>query len=126
MANNSLTIHTNRFFGSFLKSPIQMGWLSIINSVTNISRLGTFKGRPQKRTSSTSEHDNSSLFSMFVGLFLPSWIRIRIQQLKLLRIRIYNPACYSRYRYPLGFKHRYLFQYCMVPQADIPSVDIFF
>jgi hypothetical protein len=26
-----------------LKSPIQMGWLSIINSVTNISRLGTFK-----------------------------------------------------------------------------------
>jgi hypothetical protein len=44
MANNSLTIHTNRFFGSFLKSPIQMGWLSIINSVTNISRLGTFKG----------------------------------------------------------------------------------
>jgi hypothetical protein len=43
MANNSLTIHTNRFFGSFLKSPIQMGWLSIINSVRNISRLGTFK-----------------------------------------------------------------------------------
>ncbi len=43
MANNSLTIHTNRFFGSFLKSPIQMGWLRIINSVTNISRLGTFK-----------------------------------------------------------------------------------
>jgi hypothetical protein len=28
-----------------LKSPTQMGWLSIINSVTNISRLGTFKGR---------------------------------------------------------------------------------
>jgi hypothetical protein len=27
-----------------LKSPTQMGWLSIINSVTNISRLGTFKG----------------------------------------------------------------------------------
>jgi hypothetical protein len=26
-----------------LKSPTQMGWLSIINSVTNISRLGTFK-----------------------------------------------------------------------------------
>ncbi len=43
MANNSLTIHTNRFFASVLKSPIQMGWLSIINSVRNISRLGTFK-----------------------------------------------------------------------------------
>ncbi len=43
MANNSLTIHTNRFFALVLKSPIQMGWLSIINSVTNISRLGTFK-----------------------------------------------------------------------------------
>jgi hypothetical protein len=43
MANNNLTIHTNRFFGSFLKSPIQLGWLSIINSVTSISCLGTFK-----------------------------------------------------------------------------------
>jgi hypothetical protein len=43
MANNSLTIHTNRFYALVLKSPIQMGWLSIINSVTNISRLGTFK-----------------------------------------------------------------------------------
>ncbi len=42
MANNSLTIHTNRFYALVLKSPIQMGWLSIINSVTNISRLGTF------------------------------------------------------------------------------------
>ncbi len=40
MSNNSLTIHTNRFFALVLKSPIQMGWLSIINSVTNISRLG--------------------------------------------------------------------------------------
>jgi hypothetical protein len=45
MANNSLTIHTNRFFALVLKSPIQMGWLSIINSVTNISRLGTFKNK---------------------------------------------------------------------------------
>ncbi len=44
MANNSLTILTNQFFALVLKSPIQMGWLSIINSVTNISRLGTFKG----------------------------------------------------------------------------------
>jgi hypothetical protein len=43
MANNSLTILTNRFFALVLKSPIQMGWLSTINSVTNISRLGTFK-----------------------------------------------------------------------------------
>ena len=44
MANNSLTVLTNRFFALVLKSPIQMGWLSIFNSVTNISRLGTFKG----------------------------------------------------------------------------------
>jgi hypothetical protein len=44
MANNSLTIHTNRFLALVLKSPIQKGWLSIINSVTNISRLGTFNG----------------------------------------------------------------------------------
>jgi hypothetical protein len=45
MANNSLTILTNRFFALVLKSPIQMGWLSIINSVTNMSRLGTFNQR---------------------------------------------------------------------------------
>ena len=43
MANISLTLYTNGFFGSILKSPIQMGSLSVNNSVTNISRLGTFK-----------------------------------------------------------------------------------
>ncbi len=49
MANNSLTILTNRFFALVLKAPIQMGWLSIINSVTNISRLGTFKARQARK-----------------------------------------------------------------------------
>ena len=43
MANISLTLYTNGFFGSVLKSPIQIGTLSVNNSVTNISRLGTFK-----------------------------------------------------------------------------------
>ncbi len=43
MANLSLTLCTNSFFGSVLMSPIQMGSLSVNNSVTNISRLGTFK-----------------------------------------------------------------------------------
>ncbi len=43
MANISLTLYTNGFIGSVLKSPTQMGSLSINNSVTNISRLGTFK-----------------------------------------------------------------------------------
>jgi hypothetical protein len=43
MANISLTLYTNGFFGLVLKSPTQMGSLSINNSVTNISRLGTFK-----------------------------------------------------------------------------------
>jgi hypothetical protein len=42
MANISLTLYTNRFFGSLIKSPIQMGLLSVNNSVTNISSLGTF------------------------------------------------------------------------------------
>jgi hypothetical protein len=45
MANISLTLYTNGFFGSVLKSPIQVGQLSANNSVTNISRLSTFKGR---------------------------------------------------------------------------------
>jgi len=44
MANISLTLYTNGFFGLVLKSPIQMGSLSMNNSVKNISRLGTFKG----------------------------------------------------------------------------------
>jgi hypothetical protein len=42
MANISLTLYTDGFFGSVLKSPSQMGSLSIHNSVTNISPLGTF------------------------------------------------------------------------------------
>jgi hypothetical protein len=43
MANISLVLYTNGFFGSALKSPIQMGSFSVNNSVTNISRLGTSK-----------------------------------------------------------------------------------
>jgi hypothetical protein len=43
MGNINPTVYTNGFFGSFLKSPTQMGSLSVDNSVTNISRLGTFK-----------------------------------------------------------------------------------
>jgi hypothetical protein len=38
----SLTLYTNGFFASVLMSPIQMGSLSVNNSVTNFSRLGTF------------------------------------------------------------------------------------
>jgi hypothetical protein len=43
MGNINPTAYTNGFFGSFLKSPTQMGWLSVDNSVRNISHLGTFK-----------------------------------------------------------------------------------
>ncbi len=43
MVNISLTLYTKGIFGSVLKSHTQMGSLSINNSVTNISRLGTFK-----------------------------------------------------------------------------------
>jgi hypothetical protein len=42
MANISLTLYTIGFFGSILKSPTQRGSLSVNNSDTNISRLGTF------------------------------------------------------------------------------------
>jgi hypothetical protein len=44
MANICLTHYTNGFFASVPKSPTQIGSLSVYNSVTNISRLGTFKG----------------------------------------------------------------------------------
>jgi hypothetical protein len=43
MVNISLALYTSGYFGSILKSPIQMGLLSMKNSVNNISRLGTFK-----------------------------------------------------------------------------------
>jgi hypothetical protein len=43
MANVSLSLYTNGFFGSVLKSLTQMGSLSINKSVTNISRQSTFK-----------------------------------------------------------------------------------
>jgi hypothetical protein len=45
MANISLALYTNGFFGSVLKSPTHMGLLSMNNSFTNISCLGTFKGQ---------------------------------------------------------------------------------
>ncbi len=43
MANICLTLYRNGFFASVPKSPTQMGSLSVYNSVTNISCLGTFK-----------------------------------------------------------------------------------
>jgi hypothetical protein len=45
MGNINPTVYTNGFFGSFLKSPTQMGSFSVDNSVRNISRLGTFNVR---------------------------------------------------------------------------------
>jgi hypothetical protein len=42
MVNISLTLYTNGLFDSVLKSSFQMVLLSVINSATNISRLGTF------------------------------------------------------------------------------------
>jgi hypothetical protein len=49
MANISLTLYTDAFFGLILKSPMQMGSLSVNNSITNISRLGTFKEKNKYR-----------------------------------------------------------------------------
>jgi hypothetical protein len=65
MANNSLTIHTNRIFALVLKSPIQMGWLRINNSVTNISRLGTFNLKVPKR---------ENFLLAFFALSKPIWV----------------------------------------------------
>ncbi len=42
LANISLKIFKNEHFASVPNSPTQMGSLSVNNSVTNISRLGTF------------------------------------------------------------------------------------
>jgi hypothetical protein len=51
MASISLALYTIGFFGSVLKSPIQMGSLSMENSVKNISRLSTFKVSYSLKTS---------------------------------------------------------------------------
>jgi len=54
MAIISLTLYTNGFIGSVLMSPIQMGSLRVNNSVTNISRLGTFKAEKKDWTRRTA------------------------------------------------------------------------
>ncbi len=58
MVNISLILYTKGFFSSVLKSPTQMGSLSI-----NISRLGTFKGLSQDRRADFSEDLRGSLFN---------------------------------------------------------------
>jgi len=69
MRNINPTVYTNGFFGSFLKSPTQMGSLGVDNSVTNISRLGTFK--EYKGTRKVNNPTASLPFSQAKGLYLP-------------------------------------------------------
>jgi hypothetical protein len=78
MANNSLTIHTNRFFALVLKSPLQMGWLSIINSVTNISRLGTFNTYRTVPRHRFKNFNISWIFLMDVKILKPKSIKLPI------------------------------------------------
>ena len=71
---------------------INFFWIKNYNLPFSRPPGGAFS--PQKRTSSTSKHENSVLFSIFVGHFCPPgsgsgsaiWMRIRIQQLKLMGI----------------------------------------
>ncbi len=65
MGNISPTLYTNGFFSSVLKSPIQMGSLSVNNSVTNISRLGTFNKEDLIKDSPT---DRRTLIYIFEAL----------------------------------------------------------
>jgi hypothetical protein len=71
MANISLTLYTNCFIGSVLMSPIQMGSLRVNNSVTNISRLGTFKISHLSYFSSFSFPLPQSFHSLFLSSALP-------------------------------------------------------
>ncbi len=94
MANISLTLYTNGFFGSVLKSPTQMGSLSINNSVSNISRLDTFKGtvswdRFQKFWQKFTEPGLTKGRSWFLNFFRGSNDFI-IQKVHLLRLM---PVC---------------------------------
>jgi hypothetical protein len=84
MENISLLLHTKGFFGSVLKSPTQMGSLSINNSVTNISRLGTFKDVQATEKPSALNREHTALqkmkfnnFFLFKRVILPSWIWIQ-------------------------------------------------
>jgi hypothetical protein len=68
MVNISLTLYTKGFFGSVLKSPTQMESLSINNSVTNISRLGTFKYMGSYQAQHTLRITHCTLDITFVNL----------------------------------------------------------
>jgi hypothetical protein len=81
MVNIILTLYTKGFFSSFLKSPTQMGSLSINNFVTNISRLGTFKyalsslGSPKQAFSKIGTHLRAR--SVLKLGFLKKFVRYR-------------------------------------------------
>ncbi len=93
------------------------GYFLYWSKITIHLSLGFPKGRPRHRKDLQPSKENiqhfktwhSLLFSIFVGL-LPSWIRIRIQRLKL--IRIHNPA----------FDYNSLGAVLMLPVSD--TVDL--
>jgi hypothetical protein len=70
MANISLTLYTNGFFGSILKSPIQMGSLSVKNSVTNISRLGTFKNQYKNHALTSEVSEAPTTFAILKTIYI--------------------------------------------------------
>jgi hypothetical protein len=85
----------------------------------------------QKKTSSTSKHEISSLFTTFMGQFFHSWIRIRIQPTKTMRIRIHNTAFPERISYfllPLTFSpsHLHTFTPSHLSPSHLPSYLLIF
>jgi hypothetical protein len=76
MENISLTLYTNGFFGSVLKSCFQMGSLSVINSATNISRLGTFERWPVKADSLFDSYGcrRAQIWIFLICIFAPTTI----------------------------------------------------
>ncbi len=79
---------------------LEIKFLFSLSKLAIYLSLGLHKGRTSYRRSLQPSKENiqhfktwkSCNFSYFCGSFLPSWIRIPIQQLKLMRIRIRNPG----------------------------------
>ncbi len=110
MANISLTLYINGFIGSVLKSPTQMGSLSINNSVTNISRLGTFKYKTFSNAQSTYGYITREFSSPKSKHIKVCWDFRKHEVFSFLQ-----DVCFFEHHFSNSFSSKYIFARLRVP-----------